>query len=101
MSYKRSIRFTSSYVIWAIAVPPCPNSRPRELLPARNGQLPPVRCVHTREGDALFLKLNLDAAPQFPCDLILPRRCGSHLQSYRRRIAVTVLHATNPPYVHH
>ncbi len=56
--------------------------------------------LHARYGYTLLLEFDLDAAPQFSRDLILPRWRGPHLQSHRRRTAVKALHTKNPRPIH-
>src|SRR5207253_4469689 len=100
-SYSRSIRFTSSYVIWAMANPPGLTCRIR-----LRGFLQRIRyagkfdALHARYGYALLEKLRLNAAPQLPRHFILARRRGSHLQSNRGSMSVKILNAQDPWHIH-
>jgi hypothetical protein len=42
------------------------------------------------------MEFNVDAAPQFACNLVLPRRRGARLKTYQGCRAIERLDAENP-----
>src|SRR5579864_543275 len=95
------MRFTSSYVIWAMANPPglIRAFRLRGFLQGmRNAGK--FDALDARNGYALLEKLRLNAASQFAGHFILARRSGSYLQTNRGSISVKILNAEDARTIH-
>src|SRR5690348_17805163 len=95
------MRFTSSYVIWAMANPPgliCSIRLCRFLQGMRNAGK--FDALDARNGYALLKKLRLYAPAQLPGHFVLPGGRGSDLQANLGSSAVEVLKAENPRSIH-
>src|SRR5215467_3888827 len=91
------MRFTSSYVIWAMAHPPGLTRSVRLgrfLQRMRNAGK--FDALDAGNGYSLFEKLRLDAAAQLPRHFILPRRSCPYLQANGRGRSAKVLNAKDP-----
>src|SRR5438094_10424031 len=86
------MRFTSSYVIWAMASPPeliCSIRLRRFLRGMRNAGK--FDALDARNGYALLEKLRLNAPPQLPSYFVLPGGRGPDLQANLGGSAIEVL----------
>src|ERR1700752_632217 len=95
------MRFTSSYVIWAMANPPG-LIRGIRLCRFRQGMRKAGKfdALDARNGYSLPEELRLNAAPQFPGHFILACRRCPHLQTNRGSGSVKVLNAEDTGAVH-
>src|SRR5690348_18393272 len=95
------MRFTSSYVIWAMANPPgliCSVRLGRFLQGMRNAGK--FDALDTRNGYALLEKLRLNAPSQLSSYFVLPGGRGPDLQANLGGRPVEVLKAQNPRPIH-
>src|SRR5215472_18971566 len=95
------MRFTSSYVIWAIANPPgltCSIRLGGFLQGMSNAGK--FDALDARNGYSLLEKLRLNAASQFPRYLILPCRQRSYLQPNRGSGSIEILEAKDSGAIH-
>src|SRR6266568_6427092 len=95
------MRFTSSYVIWAMANPPgliCSIRLRRFLQGMRNASK--FDALDARNGYSLLKELRLNAAPQLPGHFILACWRCPHLQTNRGSGSVKVLNAEDTGAVH-
>src|ERR1700756_5228031 len=95
------MRFTSSYVIWAIANPPgliCSVRLGRLLQGMRNAGK--FDALNTRNGYSLLEELGLNAAPQLSRHFILPCRHRSYLQTNRGSGSIKILDTEDSRTIH-